>query len=307
MSRRPRPSSSSPRPPAAGGSARALLARLEELAGARPLRVWAHGELPGSAELARGRGYERARVLLQMRRPSPASTPTPAPRSRRASPCPLPAGHRRGRLAARSTPAPSPPTRSRAGGPGGRRGARGRGLVRPGRLLPRLAGRAAARLALDQGAPGRGDRRRADRRGLRARHRPRRAGHAARPGADRPGAGPPARPRARRRPAVRRGGQHRRRRAVRAQRFHPATPSTSPGGATPHAERTGTAARPAPGHGPVHPLADRRPPRRDRASDGVHPAFTERTRIRPPRLPSVARRRIPAARQRRPGTPVERH
>ena len=50
------------------GVGRALLTRLEELAGDRPLRVWAHGDLPGSAELARRRGYERARVLLQMRR-----------------------------------------------------------------------------------------------------------------------------------------------------------------------------------------------------------------------------------------------
>ncbi|RFU23512.1 mycothiol synthase [Geodermatophilus marinus] len=51
------------------GVGRALLTRLEELAGSRPLRVWAHGDLPGSAELVRPRGYERARVLLQMRRP----------------------------------------------------------------------------------------------------------------------------------------------------------------------------------------------------------------------------------------------
>nr|WP_100500749.1 mycothiol synthase [Geodermatophilus chilensis] len=50
------------------GVGRSLLARLEELAGDRPLRVWAHGDLPGAAELARPRGYERARVLLQMRR-----------------------------------------------------------------------------------------------------------------------------------------------------------------------------------------------------------------------------------------------
>jgi mycothiol synthase len=56
-----------------------LLARLEELAGARPLRVWAHGELPGSAELARSRGYERARVLLQMRRPLDTVDPDPHP------------------------------------------------------------------------------------------------------------------------------------------------------------------------------------------------------------------------------------
>jgi mycothiol synthase len=50
------------------GIGRTLLTRLEELAGNRPLRVWAHGDLPGSAELAAGRGYTRARVLLQMRR-----------------------------------------------------------------------------------------------------------------------------------------------------------------------------------------------------------------------------------------------
>jgi mycothiol synthase len=51
------------------GVGRALLTRLEELAGARPLRVWAHGDLPGSRALAAAaRGYTRARVLLQMRR-----------------------------------------------------------------------------------------------------------------------------------------------------------------------------------------------------------------------------------------------
>jgi mycothiol synthase len=57
----------------------ALLSRLEELAAARPLRVWAHGELPGSTELARARGYERARVLLQMRRPLEGVDPDPHP------------------------------------------------------------------------------------------------------------------------------------------------------------------------------------------------------------------------------------
>ena len=57
----------------------ALVSRLEELAGARPLRVWAHGELPGSTELARARGYERARVLLQMRRPLEGVDPDPHP------------------------------------------------------------------------------------------------------------------------------------------------------------------------------------------------------------------------------------
>jgi len=62
------------------GVGRALLARLEELAGGRPLRVWAHGDLPGSAELARSRGYTRARVLLQMRRELAGVAPEPRPR-----------------------------------------------------------------------------------------------------------------------------------------------------------------------------------------------------------------------------------
>ena len=55
-----------------------LLTRLEELAGDRPLRVWAHGDLPGSAELAEQHGYARARVLLQMRRELADVDPEPA-------------------------------------------------------------------------------------------------------------------------------------------------------------------------------------------------------------------------------------
>jgi mycothiol synthase len=61
------------------GVGTALLGRLEELAGSRPLRVWAHGALPGSAELAHARGYERTRVLLQMRRPLDGVDPDPRP------------------------------------------------------------------------------------------------------------------------------------------------------------------------------------------------------------------------------------
>jgi mycothiol synthase len=61
------------------GVGTALLSRAEELAGGRPLRVWAHGALPGSAELATGRGYVRARVLLQMRRPLDGIDPDPRP------------------------------------------------------------------------------------------------------------------------------------------------------------------------------------------------------------------------------------
>ncbi|MEX5717573.1 mycothiol synthase [Geodermatophilus maliterrae] len=51
------------------GVGAALLTRLEELAAGRPLRVWAHGDLPAATALATARAYTRARVLLQMRRP----------------------------------------------------------------------------------------------------------------------------------------------------------------------------------------------------------------------------------------------
>jgi mycothiol synthase len=50
------------------GWGRALLDRLLDLAGDRPLSIWAHGDLPGSAELLAPRGFSRSRVLLQMRR-----------------------------------------------------------------------------------------------------------------------------------------------------------------------------------------------------------------------------------------------
>lgn len=59
------------------GIGSALVTRLEELAGDRPLRVWAHGEVPGSRELATARGYARARVLVQMRRPLDGVDPRP--------------------------------------------------------------------------------------------------------------------------------------------------------------------------------------------------------------------------------------
>jgi mycothiol synthase len=45
-----------------------LLRQLLDLAGDRALSIWAHGDLPGSAELVAPYGFERARVLLQMRR-----------------------------------------------------------------------------------------------------------------------------------------------------------------------------------------------------------------------------------------------
>ncbi|TFV53365.1 mycothiol synthase [Blastococcus sp. TF02A-35] len=50
------------------GVGRSLLRQLVGLAGDRPLSIWAHGDLPGSAELLAAHGFRRARVLLQMRR-----------------------------------------------------------------------------------------------------------------------------------------------------------------------------------------------------------------------------------------------
>jgi mycothiol synthase len=56
-----------------------LLDRVLELAGGRELSVWAHGDLPGSAELLTSRGFARARVLLQMRRDLAGVDPDPRP------------------------------------------------------------------------------------------------------------------------------------------------------------------------------------------------------------------------------------
>lgn len=61
------------------GHGRALLRQLLELAGDRPLSIWAHGDLPGSAELLAPHGFDRARVLLQMRRDLAGIDPDPQP------------------------------------------------------------------------------------------------------------------------------------------------------------------------------------------------------------------------------------
>ena len=61
------------------GIGRALLTRLELLAGERPLGFWAHGDLPGATALAERRGYARARVLLQLRRDLAGVDPDPRP------------------------------------------------------------------------------------------------------------------------------------------------------------------------------------------------------------------------------------
>jgi mycothiol synthase len=52
---------------------RALLAE----AGSRPLRLWAHGDLPAATALARAVGFERVRALWTMRRPLQAPLATP--------------------------------------------------------------------------------------------------------------------------------------------------------------------------------------------------------------------------------------
>ena len=61
------------------GFGTALLEQLLEFAGSAPLNVWAHGDLPGSAELLAPRGFSRARVLLQMRRDLAGVDPDPRP------------------------------------------------------------------------------------------------------------------------------------------------------------------------------------------------------------------------------------
>jgi mycothiol synthase len=61
------------------GFGTALLRQLLDLAGDRPLSIWAHGDLPGSAELVAPHGFARARVLLQMRRDLAGVDPGPRP------------------------------------------------------------------------------------------------------------------------------------------------------------------------------------------------------------------------------------
>jgi mycothiol synthase len=60
------------------GIGRALLAKLSEQARGGTLRVWAHGDLPAAAELARAAGLSRVRALFRMSRPLRDPLPEPA-------------------------------------------------------------------------------------------------------------------------------------------------------------------------------------------------------------------------------------
>ncbi len=60
------------------GTGRALLDGLTQRAGSGPLRVWAHGDLPAAAALARSAGLSRVRALFQMSRPLRDPLPEPS-------------------------------------------------------------------------------------------------------------------------------------------------------------------------------------------------------------------------------------
>ncbi len=60
------------------GAGRALVTALAGRAGAEPLRVWAHGDLPAAAALARVTGLRRVRALWQMGRSLRDPLPEPA-------------------------------------------------------------------------------------------------------------------------------------------------------------------------------------------------------------------------------------
>ena len=71
------------------GLGRALVGELAAAAGGHTLRLWAHGDLPAAAGLARVTGFERFRALWQMRRPlhGPLDRPVRRPAARCAPSC----------------------------------------------------------------------------------------------------------------------------------------------------------------------------------------------------------------------------
>jgi mycothiol synthase len=60
------------------GLGRALTGELAGAADGRVLRLWAHGDLPAAAALARTAGFERFRALWRSRRPGRCAASCPA-------------------------------------------------------------------------------------------------------------------------------------------------------------------------------------------------------------------------------------
>ena len=155
------------------GVGRALVQELLTAVPDGRLRLWSHGSHPGAAAMAAELGFDRTRVLWQMRRSLLA--PLPAPELARGRPGAHLRPRRRRALAAGQQPRLRRPPRAGTLDPRRRRAPGRRALVRPGRLLPGRARRRAARVPLDQGARRRAARRprpRPARRGLRRRGGP---------------------------------------------------------------------------------------------------------------------------------------
>ena len=140
------------------GLGRMLVRAVTAEAGGRPVRLWAHGDLPAAAALAAGTGLTRTRALWRMSRSLrvPLAEPRLAPGiSVRTF---VPGQDEPEWVALNGRAFAAHPEQGRWTSPGHRR-ARARALVRSGRVLPRRAGRAHGRLPLDQDPPG-GSRRR---------------------------------------------------------------------------------------------------------------------------------------------------
>jgi mycothiol synthase len=131
-----------------------LLSHLISRAEGRGLRVWAHGDLPAAAALARSAGMPRVRALWQMRMPA-SSAPAEAP--------PMPAGVTLRTFRPGSDEADWLAVNRRAFAHHPEQGKW---------TMDDLLVREARRVPLDEGAPGRRRRRPTDRRGLRGRDRP---------------------------------------------------------------------------------------------------------------------------------------
>ena len=104
------------------------------------LTAWSHGNHPAAAALAARSGLDRVRDLWVMRR-SLVRPPRPRRSGRRGRRTPVPGGRRRGRVPRRQRRRLRPPPRAGRDDPRRPRRPDRRAVVRPGRLLPRLARR----------------------------------------------------------------------------------------------------------------------------------------------------------------------